>query len=115
MNQIDFHPGLLQKETVTLCRENGILVEAWGPLGQGHLLEHPVIAQIAQVHGKSTAQVLLRWCLQCDILPLVKSVRQERIRENLAIFDFELSPQEMDTITRLPDARFGTHPDKATF
>lgn len=115
VNQIEYHPGLLQEETVTLCRENGILVEAWGPLGQGHLLEHPVVAKIADAHGKSVAQVLLRWCMQCGILPLVKSVRAERIRENLAIFDFELNQQEMETITRLPDARFGTHPDKATF
>lgn len=115
VDQIEFHPGLLQEDTVALCRENGILVEAWGPLGQGHLLQHPVVADIARAHGKSIAQVLLRWSVQRGILPLVKSVHAERIRENLAIFDFELTASEMDTITSLPDTRFGTHPDKATF
>lgn len=115
VDQIEFHPGLLQEDTVALCRENNILVEAWGPLGQGRLLEHPVIAGIAAAHGKSIAQVLLRWAVQRGILPLVKSVHPARIRENLAIFDFDLTPSEMDTITNLPDARFGTHPDKATF
>ncbi len=115
VDQIEFHPGLLQEETVALCRRNGILVEAWGPLGQGHLLQHPVIARIAEAHGRSIAQVLLRWCFQRGVLPLVKSVHAERIRENLAIFDFELTDGEMDVITNLPETRFGTHPDKARF
>ena len=115
VDQIEFHPGLLQEDTVALCRRNGILVEAWGPLGQGHLLQHPVIARIAGAHGRSIAQVLLRWCFQRGVLPLVKSVHAERIRENLAIFDFELTDGEMDVITNLPETRFGTHPDKARF
>ena len=115
VDQIEFHPGLLQEDTVALCRRNGILVEAWGPLGQGHLLQHPVIARIAEAHGRSIAQVLLRWCFQRGVLPLVKSVHAERIRENLAIFDFELTDGEMDVITNLPETRFGTHPDKARF
>ena len=66
-------------------------------------------------YAETAAQVLLRWCIQSGTLPLVKSVHRERIRENLAIFDFELDAQEMDTLTKLPDARFGSHPDKATF
>ena len=115
VDQIEFHPGLLQEDTVALCHRNGILVEAWGPLGQGHLLQHPVIARIAEAHGRSIAQVLLRWCFQRGVLPLVKSVHAERIRENLAIFDFELTDGEMDVITNLPETRFGTHPDKARF
>ena len=115
VDQIEFHPGLLQEDTVALCRRNGILVEAWGPLGQGQLLQHPVIARIAEAHGRSIAQVLLRWCFQRGVLPLVKSVHAERIRENLAIFDFELTDGEMDVITNLPETRFGTHPDKARF
>ena len=115
VDQIEFHPGLLQEETLAACNANGILVEAWSPLGRGNLLGDPVIVEIAKVHGKSAAQVLLRWCIQSGTLPLVKSVHRERIRENLAIFDFELDAQEMDTLTKLPDARFGSHPDKATF
>lgn len=115
VDQIELHPGLLQEDTVALCRKNDILVEAWSPLGRGNLLGDPVIVEIAKAHGKSAAQVLLRWCIQSGTLPLVKSVHRERIRENLDIFDFELDAQEMDTLTKLPDARFGSHPDKATF
>ena len=74
-----------------------------------------ILADIASHHGKSPAQVILRWVLQKDVLPLVKSVHAERIRENLRFFDFTLSEQEMAAIDALPDSRFGSHPDTATF
>ncbi|MCR5018799.1 MAG: aldo/keto reductase [Bacteroidales bacterium] len=115
VDQIEYHPGLLQEPTVELCRQNGILVEAWSPLGRGHLLDSPLLAGIATKHGKSSAQVLLRWVIQNGILPLVKSVHAERIRENLQLFDFELSADEMSAITEMPESRFGSHPDTATF
>ena len=115
VDQIEYHPGLLQEPTVQLCRENGILVEAWSPLGRGHLLDDPLLVDIASRHGKSSAQVLLRWVIQNDILPLVKSVHAERIRENLQLFDFELSADEMSAITAMPESRFGSHPDTAKF
>ena len=115
VDQIEFHPGLLQEDTVALCRENGILVEAWSPLGRGHLLDNQILADIAARYGKSPAQVILRWVIQKDVLPLVKSVHTERIRENLQLFDFTLTASEMAAIDTLPDARFGSHPDTATF
>ena len=115
VDQIEFHPGLLQEDTVALCRENGILVEAWSPLGRGHLLDNQILADIAARYGKSPAQVILRWVIQKDVLPLVKSVHTERIRENLQLFDFTLTASEMAAIDALPDARFGSHPDTATF
>lgn len=114
-DQIEYHPGLLQEDTIARCREEGILVEAWSPLGRGKLLEDPVLAKVASAHGKSTAQVLLRWCIQNDVLPLVKSVHAERIRENLDFFDFTLSAEEMAAISALPEFRYGSHPDTATF
>lgn len=115
VDQIEYHPGLLQEDTIELCRKNDILVEAWSPLGRGHLLDNSVLAEIAGHHGKSPAQVILRWVLQNNVLPLVKSVHAERIRENYDIFDFELNHQEMNTIDALPDARFGGNPDTVEF
>ena len=115
VNQIEFHPGLLQQETVDACRRQGILVEAWSPLGRGRLLDNPVIADIASRHGKSAAQVILRWVIQMDVLPLVKSVHAERIRENFDLFSFTLDDDEMSLISGLPEARFGSHPDTVEF
>ncbi len=115
VDQIEYHPGLLQEDTIELCRKNDILVEAWSPLGRGHLLDNPVLAEIAGQHGKSPAQIILRWVLQNNVLPLVKSVHAERIRENYDIFDFELTHQEMKAIDSLPDARFGSNPDTVEF
>lgn len=115
VDQIEYHPGLLQEDTIELCRKNDILVEAWSPLGRGHLLDNPVLAEIAGQHGKSPAQIILRWVLQNNVLPLVKSVHAERIRENYDIFDFELTHQEMKAIDSLPDARFGGNPDTVEF
>lgn len=115
VDQIEYHPGLEQEETVALCRQNDILVEAWSPLGRGHLLDNPLLLSIGEKYGKTPAQVLIRWCMQNDVLPLVKSVHAERIRENLAVFDFTLSDADRAAIASLPEARFGSHPDKATF
>ncbi|MBR6346369.1 MAG: aldo/keto reductase [Bacteroidales bacterium] len=114
-DQIEYHPGLLQQETVDLCRRNGILVEAWSPLGRGFLLEDETVRRIAAEVGKTASQVLLRWCVQNDTLPLVKSVHAERIRENLDIFSFSLSEGQMKEISALPEFRYGSHPDTATF
>ena len=115
VDQIEFHPGLLQEETIALCREKGILIEAWSPLGRGHLLEDPLLMETGGKYGKSAAQVLVKWCMQQDILPLVKSVHTERIRENRDVFDFSLTEEEMAAIAALPPFRYGSHPDTATF
>ncbi len=115
VDQIEYHPGLLQEDTVELCRKNNILVEAWSPLGRGHLLDHPVLCEMAGRYGKSTAQILLRWVVQKDVLPLVKSVHADRIRENLQIFDFTLPEKDMAVLDALPEAHFGSHPDTAKF
>lgn len=115
VDQIEYHPGLLQEDTIAACRRNGILVEAWSPLGRGRLLDDPVIVNIAERHGKSAAQVILRWVIQNDVLPLVKSVHAERIRENFDLFSFSLDAGEMAEMSALPEARFGSHPDTVEF
>lgn len=115
VDQIEFHPGLLQEDTVVLCRQNNMLVEAWSPLGRGRLLDHPMLVEMAVRYGKTTAQVVLRWVMQKNVLPLVKSTHVERIRENLQIFDFELTVEDMARIDAFPETRFSGHPDEVTF
>ena len=115
VDQIEYHPGLLQAETLELCRQNSILVEAWSPLGRGKLLEEPLLKDLGSKLGRTPAQLLVRWCIQNGVLPLVKSVHAERIRENLDVFGFELTEEQMALIATLPDSRFGSHPDTAAF
>lgn len=113
LNQVELHPRLVQAELRALHAERGIVTEAWSPLAQGgDLLGDPVVTDLADAHGKSPAQVLLRWHLQLGNVVIPKSVTPERIRANLDVFDFELSSQEMDSLTGLDTGtRVGPDPD----
>ena len=117
VNQIELHPLLQQKETRASCAEHGIAVESYSPLMQaGDALEHPVVAGLAQKYGKTPAQVILRWHVQSGFIVIPKSARPERIRENLDIFDFELSADEMWQIEGMDQGRrIGADPDTASF
>jgi diketogulonate reductase-like aldo/keto reductase len=101
VNQIRFHPGMMQQEIVSFCKENGLTVEAWSPLGQGKVLSDPVLQEIADRYGKSTAQVCIKWCLQHDICPLPKSVTPDRIKANAEVVDFTLTVDDMATIDKM--------------
>ncbi|HEY0738325.1 MAG TPA: aldo/keto reductase [Herpetosiphonaceae bacterium] len=117
VNQIELHPFLQQRETRDYCAEHGIIVESYSPLMQaGEALEHPVIAGLAEKHGKSPAQVILRWHVQSGFIVIPKSIRAERIQENIAIFDFELSDSDMQAIAGMDRGqRIGADPDTASF
>jgi diketogulonate reductase-like aldo/keto reductase len=116
VNQIELHPGCLQPEAVMYCKGRGIVLEAWSPLCQGRRFDKPSIAKAAAAHGKTPAQVMLRWSLQMGFVPLPKSVTPQRIVENTRIFDFELTEAEMKAIGRsLMSSRMGPHPDHAKF
>ncbi|MGM9521977.1 MAG: aldo/keto reductase [Oscillospiraceae bacterium] len=116
VNQIEFHPGQIQEETVAFCRENGILVEAWSPLGTGRMLSDPTLGEIAEGYNKSVAQLCIRWCLQNGVLPLPKSVTPSRIKENAEVFDFAISDEDMETINAMPYiGGSGNDPDKVDF
>ena len=91
VNQIEIHPGMLQPETVKASKAQGMLIEAWSPLGTGRMLKNETLMQIASKYGVSTAQLCLRYVLQHGYLPLAKSVTPSRIEENMKIFDFEIS------------------------
>ncbi|WP_081092492.1 MULTISPECIES: aldo/keto reductase [Peribacillus] len=116
VNQIELHPLLTQGEIRNYCEKNEIKVEAWSPLGRGNLLEEPTINHIAKKHGKSPAQVLIRWHLQHDIVVIPKSITPARIEENAQVFDFSLSLNEMNQIDSLnKNERFGSNPDEVLF
>ncbi len=113
VNQIEFHPGYMQSETVEYCKRHGITVEAWSPLGSGRVLSDERLKKLAEKYGKSTAQLCIRWCLQNGTLPLPKSVTPERIRQNANVFDFEISPEDMAYINSFETfGESGFHPDR---
>lgn len=117
VNQIELHPLLQQGETRAFCAERGIAIESYSPLMQaGEALEHPVISRLAQAHKRSPAQIILRWHLQSGFIVIPKSVKPERIRENITLFDFELSEADMGAIAALDQGRrIGADPDTASF
>jgi diketogulonate reductase-like aldo/keto reductase len=116
VDQIEFHPGYMQADTLAFCKAHHIVVEAWSPLGSGRLLDNPQLKEIARHHGVSVAQLCIRWCLQNDTLPLPKSVTPQRILENADVFGFTLSDADMQAINNLPYmGGSGLHPDKIDF
>jgi diketogulonate reductase-like aldo/keto reductase len=102
VNQIEYHPGFGQIESTEFCQKNGIVVQAWSPLGCGEVLQNHELKEIAKRYGKDTAQVCLRWLLQKNIVPLPKSTNEERIISNTKVFDFELSEEDMKKIDAIP-------------
>ncbi|MEV0975316.1 aldo/keto reductase [Streptomyces sp. NPDC049915] len=115
VNQIELHPHLQQRAAREYHAEQGIATEAWSPLGSGKgILEIPAIVAIAQKHGRTPAQVVLRWHLQLGNVVIPKSVTPSRIKENIAVFDFSLDDEDLAAISALnEDRRLG--PDPATF
>ncbi|MDN5027154.1 aldo/keto reductase [Streptococcus sp. SPS1] len=98
VNQIRLAPGVYQEKVVAYCREKGILLEAWGPFGQGELFDSKQVQEIAANHGMSVAQIALAWSLAEGFLPLPKSVTASRIQANLDCFGIELSHEERETL-----------------
>lgn len=116
VNQIEFHPGQMQRETVDYCKKHNMLVEAWSPLGTGRMLSNETLKEIAAKYNKSVAQLCIRWCLQNEVLPLPKSVTPSRIKENTEIFDFVISNEDMSTINSMDYCGgSGMNPDEVKF
>ncbi len=115
VNQIEIHPYFVNEEVYSYCSDNGIAVEAWSPIAQGGVLDDPVISEIAERLGKTTAQVTLRWHVERGNIVFPKSTTPERIQENFEIFDFELEPADVEKLTALDkgeDGRTGPNPDE---
>jgi len=114
VNQVELHPSLQQAELRAWHDEHQIATEAWSPLAQGDLLDDETIAGIADRHGRTPAQVILRWHLRLGNIVIPKSATPERIRENLDLFDFDLSEEDLAEIASLDEGkRIG--PDPSTF
>lgn len=116
VDQVELHPRLSQKELRDYCKTNGIQLEAWSPLMQGKLLNNEVLREISKKYGKSPAQIILRWDIQSGVVTIPKSVKEHRIIENAAIFDFILSDEDIKKIDNLnQDERVGPDPDNFDF
>lgn len=101
VDQIEFHPGMMQKEILEYCRNNNIVVEAWSPLGSGRMLDNEDLKRIAYKYKKSVAQICVRWCVQNNVIPLPKSTHLERIKDNIDIYDFKISDEDMEYINNM--------------
>ncbi|HWI49613.1 MAG TPA: aldo/keto reductase, partial [Rummeliibacillus sp.] len=116
VNQIEFQPRLTQLEVREYCKKHGIQVEAWSPLMNGEILNDPTLVEIAEKYHKSTAQVVLKWDLQNDVITIPKSMTPSRFRENLDIYDFTLSGEELEKISSLnEDFHYGPNPEVYNF
>ena len=112
VNQIEAHPYLTQDDVRGFGAAHGVVTEAWSPIAQGRVLDDPVIADVADRVGRTPAQVALRWHIQRGDVVFPKSVTRSRVEENFALFDFELSDDDMDAVTGLNrDERIGPDPD----
>ena len=103
VNQVETHPFCQQVEAQRFMQENNVQIESWGPFAEGrnNIFENETLLSIARKHRKTVAQIILRWLIQRDIVAIPKTVHKERIIENLSVFDFELSPEDMDAILTL--------------
>ena len=112
LDQVELHPYLQQPELQAYCAEHGIALQAWAPVMRGRVDQVPELVEIGRRHGKTPAQVSIRWILQRGIVTIPKSVHRERLAENADVYDFELSAEEVATIEGLDrGGRIGSHPD----
>lgn len=112
VNQIEFHPGYGQFETVNYCQENHIVVEAWSPLGAGKMLSDEMLLAFAKKYNKSAAQICFNWCVQHNVLPLTRTTKVERMLENKDIYNFELEKEDILLIDKMERTFWsGNYPD----
>ena len=110
VNQVEFHPYLFQEELLDYCKDNHIVLEAYRPLTNGQKMNNEILDEIGKKYIKTNAQILIRWSMQNGCVPLPKSIHKERIEENINVFDFELSLDEMVSINSLNE-NFHLSPD----
>lgn len=114
VNQIEFHPGYIQTEVIEYCKKEGIVVQAWSPLGSGAVLKDATLAEIASKYNKNVAQLCIRYALQNRIVPLPKSTNAQRIADNMNVFDFVISADDMEKIAKMPVTGYsGYYPEEA--
>ena len=113
VDQVELHPGYSQEGVRALCQAHNILVQAWSPIGRARMLGDPLLVELAARYGVSPARLCLRFALQLGVLPFPKSSAPQRMAENLDLFSFEISPQDMETILAMPQTGWsGLDPDQ---
>lgn len=116
VNQMEFHPYLVQQDLINFCREKNIQYEAWSPMMQGNIFDLAEFKELAAKYNKTAAQIVLRWDLQKGVITIPKSSKKERIISNASIFDFELSTEDVQLLDNLDRGqRFGPDPDNFNF
>ena len=116
VNQMEFHPHLVQQDLIDFCNQHHIQYEAWSPMMQGKIFDLKILDQFAEKYKKTVAQIVLRWNLQKGVVTIPKSVKKERIQSNADLFDFELSQEDIDRIDALDqNKRTGPDPDNFNF
>ncbi|MCQ2394945.1 MAG: aldo/keto reductase [Kiritimatiellae bacterium] len=114
VDQVEFHPGYIQKDVLDYCNQNNIRMEAWSPLGSGRMLANPLLNEIGAAHGKSAAQVCVRYAIELGVVPLPKSVHAERLAANADVFDFSLTAEELAALNAMPETGYsGYNPNDA--
>lgn len=114
-DQLEFHPGYSQEAAVNYCREQGILVQAWSPIGRRRVMEEPLITSLAAKYGVSPAKICLAYAVQKGVMPLPKASTAERMKENFDIFSFKIEKEDMWRLETMPQAGWsGEHPDRET-
>lgn len=116
VNQVEFHPHLVQRDLLDFCKQNSIQYEAWSPLMQGKALEVPLLQQLSVKYQRTIPQIVLRWNIAMGVVTIPKSAHKQRIKDNLDIFGFELEKADIDKITKLDkNKRLGADPDNFDF
>ena len=113
VNQIRIHPGQVDDETIDFSVKEGMVVEAYSPFGKGSILQSPELEELGKKYGKTSAQIALRWSLDMGFLPLPKSVTPKRMKENLEVFDFTLTKEEINRLITMKD--YGNPPRNPDF
>lgn len=114
VDQIEYHPGYSQEAVINYCRERGILVQAWSPIGRSRVLDEPLVKELAAKYDVSPAQICLKFAVQRNIIPLPKSSSEDRMRENLDLYSFELEQDDIWRLSTMPQTGWsGEHPDRA--
>lgn len=114
-DQLEFHPGYSQEAAVNYCKEHGMLVQAWSPIGRRRVMEEPLITSLAQKYGVSPAKICLTYAVQKGVMPLPKASTRERMKENFDIFSFEMEKEDIYRLETMPQAGWsGEHPDRET-
>ena len=113
VDQIEYHPGYSQEAAVQYCKENGILVQAWSPIGRSRVLEEPLVCELAAKYKVSPAQICLKFAVQRGIIPIPKSSSPERMKQNMDLFSFELDQEDIWRLATMPQSGWsGEHPDQ---